>query len=107
MAETFLYLTTIGRKTGEPHTIEIWFVEHEDCYFLCSGNGDTADWVQNIIASPFVDFALGTCTDDHAPMQPGVAIPLEDTSTRAVAVKRLFDAKYSWSDGRIVQVCPA
>lgn len=23
--EKYLYLTTMGRKTGDPHTIELWF----------------------------------------------------------------------------------
>jgi len=42
MAEIFFYLTTTGRKTGKPHKIEIWFVEHKSCYFLCSGGGTGA-----------------------------------------------------------------
>ena len=27
--EKVLYLTTVGRKTGKPRTIEIWFVTYE------------------------------------------------------------------------------
>jgi hypothetical protein len=105
MTEQFLYLTTTGRVTGKPHKIEIWFVEHEGCYFLCSEHRKEADWVQNLMASPFVTFALGTSTDDHNPMKDGIAIPLADSSARAKVVKALFDAKYDWSNGLIVQVC--
>ena len=30
----YLYLTTIGRKSGKPHSIEIWFVAHDGCYYM-------------------------------------------------------------------------
>ncbi len=26
----YLYLTTTGRRSGNPHEIEIWFVAHDD-----------------------------------------------------------------------------
>ena len=58
MAETFLYLTTTGRKTGKPHKIEIWFVEHEGCYYLCAEKRNNADWVQNIRQNTAVQFYL-------------------------------------------------
>jgi hypothetical protein len=32
----FLYLTTIGWKTGNPHEIEIWFVAHDGRYYVVS-----------------------------------------------------------------------
>src|SRR5690606_40402263 len=44
----YLYLTTIGRKTGNPHEIEIWFVEYEGNYYLVSEYPDRSDWVKNI-----------------------------------------------------------
>ena len=31
-----LYLTTIGRRTGLPREIEIWFVVYRDCFYLFS-----------------------------------------------------------------------
>jgi deazaflavin-dependent oxidoreductase (nitroreductase family) len=48
--EQFCYLTTIGRVTGKPHTIEIWFaIEPEGrTLYMLSGGGDRADWVKNI-----------------------------------------------------------
>ena len=29
-----LYLTTIGRRTGLPREIQIWFVVYRDCFYL-------------------------------------------------------------------------
>ncbi len=35
----FLYLTTIGRKSGKPHQIEIWFVEYQGCCYIVNEGG--------------------------------------------------------------------
>lgn len=53
------YVTTTGRKTGRPHTIEIWFALDGDRVHLMSGNGDRSDWVRNIREHPTVGLRLG------------------------------------------------
>ncbi len=52
----FLYLTTIGRKSGKPHEIEIWYVPHGNCYYLISGGGEEAHWVKNIQINPQIAY---------------------------------------------------
>ena len=52
--EPFLYLTTVGRRTGRPHRIEIWFAAHEGRLYLLSGGRERADWVRNLQANPRV-----------------------------------------------------
>ena len=47
--EDFCYLTTKGRVSGRPHTIEIWFVLNGDTLYMLSGGLDKADWVKNIL----------------------------------------------------------
>lgn len=47
-------LTTIGRVTGRPHTIEIWFAGDGDTVYLLSGGRDRSDWVRNLMAHPEV-----------------------------------------------------
>ena len=49
-SQQFLYLTTIGRKSGLPREIEIWFVEFDGKYFVLAEHGEQADWVKNIRA---------------------------------------------------------
>ena len=44
-------VTTIGRRTGRPHRIEIWFGVLEDEVVLISGGGASADWYRNALAS--------------------------------------------------------
>src|SRR5438477_6884125 len=54
--EQYCYLTTIGRRTGRPHTIEIWFGAEPGgrTIYMLAGGGHNADWVKNIGAKPNV-----------------------------------------------------
>jgi len=36
-SEDFCYLTTVGRRTGTRHTIEIWFARENGTLYLLSG----------------------------------------------------------------------
>lgn len=50
--EAYCYLATKGRKSGNPHEIEIWFVVNGDSLYLMSGGMDKSDWVKNLIKDP-------------------------------------------------------
>jgi deazaflavin-dependent oxidoreductase (nitroreductase family) len=108
MSETYLYLTTTGRKTGNPHRIEIWFVEHKGRYYLASEKRDASHWVQNIIANPAVTFSVGTRDNPESvlPLSVGSGRILDDKASSGLVadVKRAMEAKYNWSDGLIVQL---
>ena len=52
--ESFCYLTTVGRVTGRPHEIEIWFgLAGATLYMLASGR-ERSDWVKNLRRTPRV-----------------------------------------------------
>ena len=55
----YCYVTTTGRRSGNPHTIEIWFAVRGDVVYLLSGGGDASDWVKNLRAHPTVGLRLG------------------------------------------------
>lgn len=57
--EQFCYLTTAGRRTGAPHTIEIWFAGAGASLFLVSGAGDRSDWVKNLLADATAGVRIG------------------------------------------------
>ena len=57
--EPFCYLTTAGRVSGRPHTIEIWFALRDRTLYLLSGGGDRSDWVRNLLRRPEVTVRLG------------------------------------------------
>ncbi len=101
--DEFLYLTTTGRKSGQPREIEIWFVAHEGCYYLCAEGRDRANWVQNIRHDAHISFWV------HGQRYAGTGRPLDQAGDQSLiqAVSVLFDAKYQWSAGLLVQLCPA
>ncbi|MGI8856444.1 MAG: nitroreductase family deazaflavin-dependent oxidoreductase [Thermomicrobiales bacterium] len=60
--EAFCHLTTVGRVSGNPHTIEIWFaLAHDDPTWLAmmAGGGRQSDWVRNLEQTPEVTIKLG------------------------------------------------
>jgi hypothetical protein len=50
--EDFCYLTTTGRVTGRPHTIEIWFALDGATLYMLSGGREHSDWVKNLKRTP-------------------------------------------------------
>ncbi len=58
--DPFCYLTTTGRSSGRPHTIEIWFALRGTTVYLLSGGGDNSDWVKNLQRAPAVQVRIGT-----------------------------------------------
>lgn len=98
----FLYLTTIGRKSGLPREIEIWYVAHEGCYYLCAEHREQTQWVQNIQHKSAILFWV------NGQVYQGTGQIIDPTAEPEIAsaVSALFDAKYKWSDGLLVQLCP-
>jgi hypothetical protein len=47
--ENFCYITTTGRVTGNPHTIEIWFALHENVLYILTGGSFRSDTVRNLL----------------------------------------------------------
>ncbi|MFO0757210.1 MAG: nitroreductase family deazaflavin-dependent oxidoreductase [Byssovorax sp.] len=111
MSEHFLYLETRGRTTGEPRTIEIWFVEHEGRFYMVSEHREASGWVKNLMKDASVRFSVGTREDRSAGRPLGrararIVRPEEDAAlVREVSAR--MDQKYGWSDGTVVEVSPA
>jgi deazaflavin-dependent oxidoreductase (nitroreductase family) len=98
----FLYLTTVGWKTGNFHEIEIWFVEYGGRYYLVSEKREQAHWVVNIQHNPHVAFWIG---DEGWDGEARLVDPDAEPEL-AVEVSARMDAKYGWSDGLIVELRP-
>jgi len=58
--EDFCYLTTTGRVTERPHTIEIWFSLDGWTLYMLSGGRDRSDWVKNLQRTPEVTVRIGS-----------------------------------------------
>lgn len=57
--EQLAYLTTIGRKSGRSHTIELWFALADGKIYL-SHEGATTDWMKNITSNSRVSIKVGS-----------------------------------------------
>jgi deazaflavin-dependent oxidoreductase (nitroreductase family) len=62
--ERFCYLTTRGRRTGNPHEIEIWYAARERTVYVLAGDGEKSDTVKNLRAHPVVAVRIGAETYD-------------------------------------------
>jgi hypothetical protein len=109
--DDFCYLTTTGRVSGRPHTIEIWFVAHEGCAYLMAGNA-RSDWVRNLRVRAATRLRLGVAEvaatavavdDPHDPRQSVVRALMADKYDEREADGSLTD----WAQtALVVQVSP-
>jgi deazaflavin-dependent oxidoreductase (nitroreductase family) len=52
-----IHLTSVGRRTGKPHTVELWFAVEGDKIYL-SHEGELTDWMRNIRKNDRVSFEI-------------------------------------------------
>ena len=99
----FLYLTTRGWKSGKSHQIEIWFVEMDGHFYLISEKGCRSHWVRNLKSDPQVSFRVA------GKELQGKARTVEGKTEESLKreVEGLFQEKYGWSEGLVVQLTPS
>ena len=73
-------ITTIGRKTGEPRRIEIWFHRIEDRTFI-TGTPGARSWYANLLANPDFTFHLKQSAQADLPAR---ATPVEGAEKERV-----------------------
>jgi deazaflavin-dependent oxidoreductase (nitroreductase family) len=80
-------ITTMGRKTGRPHRIEIW-VHNIDGHLYISGLPGRRDWYANLLANPEFTFHLKQSV--HADL-PALARPVLDPAERREIIGRIVE----------------
>ena len=92
-ADAVCYLETVGRTSGQPRTIEIWFATDGERLFLLSGGRDRAHWVRNLRVNPRVRVRIGGRSLDGDAR-------IIDGKERDQAARELLAAKYQgWIPG--------
>jgi len=95
-AEAYCYLTTAGRRTGQAHTIEIWFAAVGDTIYLMNGGGrrppGSSDWVRNALATPSVRVRIG----DESFVGEARNVPFD--STEHARARDLLVTKYATAE---------
>ncbi|MYA01648.1 MAG: DUF385 domain-containing protein [Chloroflexi bacterium] len=55
-------ITTIGRNSGEPKRLEIWFHNVDDRYYI-TGRPGPRSWYANVLANPAITFHFKESTE--------------------------------------------
>jgi deazaflavin-dependent oxidoreductase (nitroreductase family) len=93
-SQPYAWLTAVGRRTGQPRTVELWFALRKSTVYFLAGGGESANWVRNSLAAGTVSLRLasGTYRGSARAVEPGTN---EDADAR-----RLLAAKYQgWTEG--------
>ena len=87
-------LQTIGRVSGRPRTIDIWFATDGERAYMLAGGRHRAHWVRNLMADPRVRVRIAGQT------LAGTARVIEGQDRETLA-RQLVAAKYQgWAAGR-------
>lgn len=58
-SEQYCYLTIIGRKTGKPQEIEVWFCIYNNSIYLMSGSDKNSDWIKKLLEDSNATIRIG------------------------------------------------
>lgn len=78
-SEKVIDITTIGRKSGNPHRIEIWFHNVDGKIYITGQPGRKRDWYRNMLKHPEFTFHLKQSV--HADLS-AMAQPITDEDSR-------------------------
>jgi deazaflavin-dependent oxidoreductase (nitroreductase family) len=90
--EQYAYLTTIGRRSGKAHRIEIWFGAQDGRLYLLAGGRERSDWVKNLQARAQLTVELGDET------HTGMARVLQEGTGEDRLARELLVTKYRDGD---------
>ena len=57
-SQKLVRVTTIGRKSRNPHTVELWFAVSNGKVYL-SHEGSETDWMKNVVNDGQISFEIG------------------------------------------------
>jgi deazaflavin-dependent oxidoreductase (nitroreductase family) len=93
-ADGVCHLQTVGRVSGRPRTIEIWFATDGERVYMLAGGRNGAHWVRNLVADPRVRVRIGGQT------LAGVARVIEGEERETLARRLLAEKYQGWAEGR-------
>jgi deazaflavin-dependent oxidoreductase (nitroreductase family) len=85
-------ITTVGRRTGRPRRIEIWYHRLDGRYYITGTPGRPRDWYANLVAHPGFTFHLKeSATADLPATARPVTDPVEREKVLAGVLAPLAD----------------
>ena len=89
----FAYLTTVGRRTGARHTVELWYRRIGDTIWFLAGQ--RSDWIANARATPGVTVRIGLGEE----LAGTARIETGDDGGAAAARRALASRYQGWVEG--------
>ena len=107
-SESIVEITTIGRKSGQPRTIPIWFIYEHDRFYIQAGNDGNTSWYRNLKKNSQIGLKIGDLAFS------GTARFIDDP-TETERIHEMFRSKYlrarlaAWvgsqvGHGRVVEI---
>ena len=93
--QPYAWLTAIGRRSGEPRTVELWFVLDGRTVHFLAGGGEDAQWVRNAAVEPTVELRLG-----QRIYHGRIRRPVPGSAEDVVARRRMATKYQGWREGR-------
>ncbi|HEX9798160.1 MAG TPA: nitroreductase/quinone reductase family protein [Anaerolineales bacterium] len=87
-------ITTIGRRSGRPHRIEIW-LHHMDGHCYLSGSPGRRDWYANLLSEPNFQVHL---KQSHQADLAARAQPIVDPARRQPVLRYIMERHRATSD---------
>jgi deazaflavin-dependent oxidoreductase (nitroreductase family) len=82
-----ILISTKGRKTGNPHEVELWFALADGKLYL-SHEGEKPDWMKNLAENPGVSAKIGSVKFNT------LAKILKEGHSRDAGAKALYEKYY-------------
>jgi len=104
--EQYCYLTTTGRISQKPHTVELWYASspQKATIYILAGGRERADWVRNIGKDPHVSVrAKGVI---RAGVGRIVESGEEELQARKLVVAKYYNREYKPSGGWEAEALP-
>lgn len=98
--DDYCYVTTVGRRTGRPHEIEMWYARQGDTLYALAGGGRSADWVRNLEVHPHARVRVGA---DEYDAVGRVLDGFDDAAEAELAARLVFDKYQARYDGSLLE----
>ena len=89
LADTLIDITTVGRKTGQPRRIEIWF-HYIDGKVYITGSPGARGWYANMLANPDLTFHLKQSIQRDIPVR---AVPITEPDDKRRVFKGMYEVE--------------
>jgi deazaflavin-dependent oxidoreductase (nitroreductase family) len=80
-------ITVTGRKTGQPISLPVWFVQEGETLYLLPAKGAATEWYKNLLKTPTIRLAVKGMT-----LTTSATPSIDEASVREVVEK--FRDKY-------------